>query len=51
MADELGYTLVVCHACSRYIKEGPAVPAARLTAERALLETVDAAAKRRGLRF
>jgi hypothetical protein len=50
-AGELGYTVLVCNPCARYIKEGPAVSADELLVERTLLTSVDLAAKRRGLRF
>ncbi|MDQ3699093.1 MAG: formate dehydrogenase accessory protein FdhE [Gemmatimonadota bacterium] len=48
---ELGYTIFVCNACSRYIKEGPEASPDMLLVERTILVPVDAAAKRRGLRF
>lgn len=50
-AIDLGYELLVCHACARYIKErrgeGTLVP----IVERALTVELDAAAERRGLRI
>jgi hypothetical protein len=49
---ELEYRMVVCSPCARYIKEGPAAPAgSSLLVERAILVSMDQAAKRRGLRF
>lgn len=49
-ALDLGYELLVCHACARYIKEreGEVVKSPML--ERALTVDLDAAAERRGLR-
>lgn len=50
-ALDLGYELLVCHACARYIKErrgdGMQVP----IIERAMTVELDAAAERRGLRI
>jgi hypothetical protein len=50
-ALDLGYELLVCHACARYLKErrgdGMQVP----MIERAMTVDLDAAAERRGLRF
>jgi formate dehydrogenase maturation protein FdhE len=50
-ALDLGYELLVCHACARYIKErrGDGMQAPML--ERALTVELDAAAERRGLRI
>lgn len=50
-ALDIGYELLVCHACSRYIKErrGDGMQAPLI--ERALTLDLDAAAERRGLRF
>jgi hypothetical protein len=48
---DLEYRLLVCSPCARYIKEGPLVPPDALVVERTILAAVDAAAKRRGLRF
>lgn len=47
----LGYLLIICNPCARYIKQGPLVPLESLLVERTILTAVDAAAKRRGLRF
>lgn len=50
-AMDLGYELLVCHACARYIKErrGDEIQSPML--ERALTAELDAAAERRGLRI
>lgn len=50
-ALDLGYDLLVCHSCARYIKErrGSSIDAPIL--ERSLTIELDAAAERRGLRF
>jgi hypothetical protein len=50
-ALDLGYELLVCHACARYIKErrGDGMQSPML--ERALTVELDAAAERRGLRI
>lgn len=50
-ALDLGYDLLVCHACARYIKErrGEAIEAPMV--ERSLTSELDAAAERRGLRI
>lgn len=50
-ALDLGYDLLVCHACARYIKErrGDAIDAPIV--ERSLTSELDAAAERRGLRI
>ena len=50
-AIDLGYELLVCHACARYLKErrGDGMQAPML--ERALTVELDAAAERRGLRI
>lgn len=50
-ALDLGYELLVCHACARYIKErrGDGMQAPMI--ERALTVELDAAAERRGLRI
>lgn len=50
-ALDLGYELLVCHACARYIKErrGDGMQAPMI--ERALTVDLDAAAERRGLRI
>jgi hypothetical protein len=50
-ALDLGYELLVCHACSRYIKERPADGMQAPLLERALTVDLDAAAERRGLRI
>lgn len=50
-ALDLGYDLLVCHACARYIKErrGSAIESPMV--ERSLTSELDAAAERRGLRI
>lgn len=48
---DLGYELLVCHACSRYIKERPLDAMASPLVERMLTAELDAAAERRGLRI
>jgi hypothetical protein len=50
-AIDLGYELLVCHACARYLKErrGDGMQSPML--ERALTVELDAAAERRGLRI
>ena len=48
---DLGYELLVCHACARYIKERPAHGMQAPMVERALTAELDAAAERRGLRI
>jgi hypothetical protein len=50
-ALDLGYDLLVCHACARYIKErrGDAIDSPIV--ERSLTSELDAAAERRGLRI
>jgi len=48
---DLGYELLVCHSCSRYIKERPAVGMEPLMVERMLTAELDSAAERRGLRI
>lgn len=45
----LGYDLVICNQCGRYIKESAASGTANLLVERALTADIDAAAERRGL--
>jgi len=47
----LGYTLAICHACGRYLKERPGRDGCLPLVERALTEELDAAAERRGLRL
>ncbi|HEU4643197.1 MAG TPA: formate dehydrogenase accessory protein FdhE [Gemmatimonadaceae bacterium] len=51
VVSQLGYQLIICNPCARYIKQGPLVPTESLLVERTILTAVDAAAKRRGLRF
>jgi formate dehydrogenase maturation protein FdhE len=48
-----GYTVIVCSACGRYLKERDADPAGTvdLLVERALTEELDRAAERRALRL
>jgi hypothetical protein len=50
-ALDLGYDLLVCHACARYIKErrGSTIDAPMI--ERSLTSELDSAAERRGLRI
>jgi hypothetical protein len=50
-ALDLGYELLVCHACARYIKERRGDGMALPILERALTAELDAAAERRGLRI
>jgi hypothetical protein len=48
---DLGYELLVCHACSRYIKERSRDGMESPLVERMLTAELDAAAERRGLRI
>jgi hypothetical protein len=50
-ALDLGYELLVCHACARYIKERQPEGMQPPMIERALTIDLDAAAERRGLRI
>jgi hypothetical protein len=50
-AIDLGYELLVCHACARYIKERRGDGMQSPIVERALTVELDAAAERRGLRI
>jgi formate dehydrogenase maturation protein FdhE len=50
-AIDLGYELLVCHACARYIKERRGDGMQSPIIERALTAELDAAAERRGLRI
>ena len=50
-ALDLGYDLLVCHSCARYIKERRGSGIESALVERALTSELDAAAERRGLRF
>jgi hypothetical protein len=50
-ALDLGYELLVCHACARYIKERRGEGMQAPIIERALTVELDAAAERRGLRI
>lgn len=50
-ALDTGYELLVCHACSRYIKERPAGDMSSPLVERLLTAELDTAAERRGLRL
>ena len=50
-ALDLGYQLLVCHACSRYIKERSATGMQPPIVERTNTAELDAAAERRGLRL
>lgn len=50
-ALDLGYELLVCHACARYIKERQSDGMQPPMIERALTIDLDAAAERRGLRI
>jgi formate dehydrogenase maturation protein FdhE len=50
-APDLGYELLVCHACARYMKERHADGMQSPLVERAVTGELDAAAERRGLRI
>ena len=50
-AVDLGYELLVCHACARYLKERRGDEMLAPMIERALTADLDAAAERRGLRI
>jgi hypothetical protein len=50
-AIDLGYELLVCHACARYLKERRGDGMQEPMLERALTVELDAAAERRGLRI
>ena len=50
-ALDLGYELLVCHACARYLKERPSEGMQSPMIERALTVDLDSAAERRGLRI
>src|SRR5436190_21302733 len=50
-AIDLGYQLLVCHACARYLKERRGDGMQSPIIERALTVELDAAAERRGLRI
>lgn len=50
-AIDLGYELLVCHACARYIKERRGDGMQPTMIERALTVELDSAAERRGLRI
>ena len=50
-ALDLGYELLICHACARYIKERHSEGMHLPMIERALTIDLDAAAERRGLRI
>jgi Protein involved in formate dehydrogenase formation len=50
-APDLGYELLVCHACARYMKERSADGMHSPLVERAVTVELDAAAERRGLRI
>jgi len=50
-AVDLGYELLVCHACARYIKERPSEGMQAPLVERSITAELDAAAERRGLRI
>lgn len=50
-ALDLGYELLVCHACARYLKERRGTEIQSPMIERALTVELDAAAERRGLRI
>lgn len=50
-AIDLGYELLVCHACARYIKERRGEGMQPPIIERALTVELDSAAERRGLRI
>ena len=48
---ELGYVLVMCNACGRFLKERPRRGMEHLIVERALTTELDLAAEQRGLRI
>ena len=50
-AVDLGYELLVCHACARYLKERRGDGMQTPIIERALTVELDSAAERRGLRI
>lgn len=50
-SPDVGYDLVVCNACGRYLKERVRRGGSNLLVERALTAQLDAAAERRGLRL
>lgn len=50
-SPDVGYDLVVCNACGRYLKERVRKGGGDLLVERALTAQLDAAAERRGLRL
>lgn len=50
-ALDLGYDLLVCHACARYIKERRGSGIEAPVIERSLTSELDSAAERRGLRI
>ena len=47
----LGYDLVMCNSCGRFLKERPRRGLASLLVERALTAELDLAAEQRGLRI
>ncbi len=49
--EELGYALVMCNACGRFIKERPRRGTESFLVERALTTELDVAAEQRGLRI
>ena len=51
LSGSLGYTLVICNACGRYIKEPLEALGTDLLAERVLTAQLDGAAEARGLRL
>lgn len=50
-SPDIGYQLLVCNACGRYLKERMRPGAGDLLVERALTAQLDAAAEQRGLRL
>ena len=50
-SPDIGYALLVCNACGRYLKETSRRGAPDLLVERALTSQLDAAAEQRGLRL
>lgn len=50
-SPDIGYDLIVCNACGRYVKETTRRGGGDLLVERALTAQLDAAAERRGLRL
>jgi hypothetical protein len=49
-SPDLGYDLVICNSCGRYLKERRGLPSHAWLVERALTAGLDEAAHERGLR-